>query len=206
VRTVDGATRPRVLGAPALPGGLALPWRLAPLARLALVAPLVARLAPVARGVARALVARLARLGHPRSPRRRAVVARLALLVLFVLASPAAATHAPDHRFIVVGYVTDAAGQPVADAPVLVTRLKTGLQHRTRTERDGFYMVVVHIHDEDEGERLAVSARGVRGEVVARFDIYDKRVERGTRADIVGDHLVEDRRAFAETLRAYLAR
>lgn len=133
---------------------------------------------------------------------------RLGALLFGVVAlvTPAFATHAPDHRFVVLGYLTDAAGRPMADAAVVVTRVKTGLEYPTRTERDGFYLVVVHLHDEDDGDRLAVSAAGVRGQITARYDVRDRRIERGTRVDVRDGRLVEDRRAFAETLRAYLAR
>lgn len=130
-----------------------------------------------------------------------------AALVLLVLSTaPAGATHGPDHRFLVIGVVTDAEGRPLANAPVVVTRLKTGLAYPTRTEADGLYLVVVHLHDEDEGEALSVSANGVTGAVRARFDPSDKHVERGTRVDVRGREVREDRRALAETLRAYLAR
>lgn len=121
-------------------------------------------------------------------------------------AMPAAATHAPDHRFIVLGFVTDAQGQPLANVPVALTRVKTGLVYRARSERDGLYLIVVHIHDEDEGESLELAAHGVTGRIRARFDPRDRRVERGTRADVRGRDLVEDRASFAETLRAFLAR
>ena len=131
----------------------------------------------------------------------------LAALVLVVgLGAPAGATHAPDHRFIVVGFVTVGEGRGLANVPVVVTRVKTGLAYRTRTEKDGFYLVVVHLHDEDEGDRLTVGANGTSGEVVARYDVRDKKVERGTRVDIRPGGMVEDRQAFAETLRAFLAR
>ena len=128
------------------------------------------------------------------------------LASLLLVAVPAAATHAPDHRFVVLGYVADGAGRPVAATRVVVTRVKTGLEYPTRTEADGFYLVVVHLHDEDQGERLAIEAAGVRGEIRARFDVQDRKVERGTRVDVRGGELVENRRAFAETLRQYLAR
>lgn len=128
------------------------------------------------------------------------------ILTLAVLSWPAEATHLPDHRFLVLGFVTDAEGRPVAGARVVVTRLKTGLEHPTTTERDGFFLVVLHLHDEDEGERLGVDLRGVKGEVRARFDTRDKKVERGTRVDVRANRLVENRGAFAETLRAYLSR
>ena len=127
-------------------------------------------------------------------------------LVLVLASGTARATHAPDHRFIVLGYVTDVEGGPVARAHVVVTRVKTGYEYPTSTERDGFYLVILHLHDEDEGERLAIDVKGVKGEVRARFDARDKKVERGTRVDIKGDRLVETRSAFAETLRDYLSR
>jgi hypothetical protein len=123
-----------------------------------------------------------------------------------VVASPAVATHLPDHRFVVLGFVTDGEGRPLAGARVVVTRMKTGLEHPTTTERDGFYLVVLHLHDENEGERLALDAKGVKGEVRVRFDVRDKKVERGTRVDVRADRLVEKRAAFAETLRNYLSR
>jgi hypothetical protein len=135
----------------------------------------------------------------------RAVVSMLAFALVLV-GGPARATHLPDHRFLVLGFVTDTEGRPVAAARVLVTRLRTGYEYPTSTERDGFYLVILHLHDEDEGERLAIDAKGVKGEIRARFDTRDKKVERGTRVDVRGDRLVETRSAFAETLRNYLSR
>jgi len=138
---------------------------------------------------------------------RRSVLPILALALDLILASPpAGATHLPDHRFLVVGFVTDGEGRPIAGARVVVTRLKTGLEYPTTTERDGFYLVVLHLHDENEGERLGFDAKGVKGELRARFDTRDKKVERGTRVDVRADRLVENRSAFAETLRSYLSR
>ena len=135
----------------------------------------------------------------------RSVLSMLALAVV-AGALPADATHLPDHRFLVLGFVTDGEGRPVAGARVVVTRLKTGLEHPTTTERDGFYIVVLHLHDENQGEPLGLDAKGVKGEVRARFDPHDKKVERGTRVDVRADRLVENRSAFAETLRSYLSR
>jgi hypothetical protein len=137
----------------------------------------------------------------------RAALPSLALVLALVLAGPSAdATHLPDHRFLVLGFVTDAEDRPIAGVRVVVTRLKTGLEYPTTTEGDGFYLVVLHLHDESEGERLALDAMGVRGELRARFDTRDKKVERGTRVDVRANRLVENRSAFAETLRSYLSR
>jgi hypothetical protein len=136
--------------------------------------------------------------------RRRATIA--GLLAALLAAGPAGATHLPDHRFIVLGYVTNAEGRGLPNERVTARRRLTGLAYQARTERDGFYLVVLHMHDEDEGDRLTISATGVTGQIVARYDVTDKKVERGTRVDIRPGGLVEDQTAFAETLRAFIAR
>jgi hypothetical protein len=140
------------------------------------------------------------------TPLARPAVLLCALAALVAAPVAAGATHLPDHRFLVLGYVTDADGRPVAGARVVVTRLRTGLEYPTKTERDGFYLVVLHLHDENLGEALGIDAKGIKGEVRARFDVTDKKVERGTRVDVRNGRLVENRSAFAETLRAYLSR
>jgi hypothetical protein len=126
--------------------------------------------------------------------------------LVFLIPGPAGGTHLPDHRFILLGYVHDDDGKPLADAPVVVTRIKTGLDHSARTEKDGFYLVVVHLHDQDEGERLRLRGRGASLEVRARFDVSQNKVERGTRVDFRSGVWREDRGRFAETLRAFIAR
>ena len=130
----------------------------------------------------------------------------LILLAVVLAGGAARATHLPDHRFLVLGFVTDAEGRPVSGTRVVVTRLRTGYEYPTSTERDGFYLVILHLHDEDEGERLSFDGKGVKGEFRARFDVSDKKLERGTRVDVRGDRLVETRSAFAQTLREYLSR
>ena len=87
-----------------------------------------------------------------------------------------------------------------------MTRLKTGLRYAAPTEADGFYLVVVHLHDGDEGEPLLVEVSGARLEIRARFEVGNPRVERGTRVDFRGAVPREDRPAFAQTLRDWLAR
>jgi len=137
---------------------------------------------------------------------RRAWLAALLLATVSPLAGPVAATHLPDHRFLVLGYVTGLDGRPLAGVPVVVTRLKTGLEHKTSTEADGFYFVVLHLHDEDLGEPVRIRAGTAVGEVRVHVDVANRKVERGTRVDFRDGRMAEDRRAFAATLRAYLAR
>jgi hypothetical protein len=102
--------------------------------------------------------------------------------------------------------VTNAEGRGLSGERVTVRRRLTGLGYQARTEADGFYLVVLHMHDEDEGDRLTIGAIGVTGQIVARYDVTDKKVERGTRVDIRPGGLVEDQPAFAATLRAFIAR
>lgn len=120
--------------------------------------------------------------------------------------TPALATHEPDHRYVVLGYVKDGAGRPLAGATVRVVRARTGLAYPARTDGEGFYLVVVHLHDEDLGEILTVSAAGASAKITATFDPRDKRVERGTRVDIEGGRVVERRALFATTLKEVLDR
>lgn len=133
---------------------------------------------------------------------------RRGVLLLALLAWPAIAfaTHEPDHRYIVLGYVRDGAGKPLAGVEVRVVRERTGLAYPARTDGEGFYLVIVHLHDEDQGDALAVSTQGSRGRIVATFDPQDTRVERGTRVDIEGGRVVERRALFAKTLKEYLDR
>ena len=137
---------------------------------------------------------------------RRSWLAAPLLIAVGLRPRPVVATHLPDHRFLLLGYLSGANGQPLAGVPVLVTRLKTGLEYRTRTEPDGFYFVVLHLHDEDLGETVRIRAGTAVGEVRVHFDVANRKVERGTRADFRDGRMTEDRRAFAETLRVYLAR
>lgn len=145
--------------------------------------------------------------GPERSGSRTTALAALVMVGL-VTGHPSltVATHAPDHRFVVLGYVLDEQGQPRRGVPVVVTRLKTGLRYPTRSGPDGFYLVVVHLHDEDVGEPLAVETPGARGEITVRFDPGDPRSERGTRVDVRGARVLEEAAAFGATLRAILDR
>lgn len=71
------------------------------------------------------------------------------MAALLLLAAPSEATHQVDHRYLVLGYVRDATRGPVARATVRVVREKTGLAYETETNAEGFYLVTVHLHDED---------------------------------------------------------
>jgi hypothetical protein len=130
----------------------------------------------------------------------------MALVGAVVLARPAEATHAADHRYVVLGYVQDTAGRPIADREVTVRRETTGLVYRTWTGSDGLFVLVVHVHDDDLLDRLLVRTTGAALPIEARFNPLEARVERGTRIDFTGDRGVERQEQFARTLEDYLKR
>jgi len=85
-------------------------------------------------------------------------------LLLAVLApwSTLEATHADDHRYVVLGYRPLDRQSPVVGARAKVIREKTGYAYKALTDRDGFDIAVVHLRDEDNGDMLHVTGRPAR--------------------------------------------
>jgi len=121
-----------------------------------------------------------------------------------LLASPGEATHEVDHRYLVLGYVRDGAGRPLPRLPVRVVREKTGLAYQAESDAEGFYLVVVHFHDEDLGDSLLVTAGPATIRVRASFEPRDAKTHRGTRIDFSGGRAWERREDFVWTLRENL--
>lgn len=130
----------------------------------------------------------------------------LSAAALLALTSVAEATHEVNHRYGVLGYVRDGAGRPVSGSQVRVTREKTGLVYRGRTDADGFYVVIAHLHDEDLLDPLQVTAGRTTVRIEARFNPLNVRTERGTRIDFASNRAVEQPEMFAQTLDEYLKR
>jgi hypothetical protein len=128
----------------------------------------------------------------------------LAALVLVALGGSAEATHAVDHRYVVLGYVRDEAGRGVTGTPVRVVREKTGLISRAETDTEGFYVAIVHLHDEDVLDALRASAGRVAIRVDARFNPLDAVTPRGTRIDFNPREAIEDQASFLKILDRYL--
>jgi len=138
-------------------------------------------------------------------PKMRRGLRLFSLLAILGFAATSAAEHEPDHRYLVIGYVRDGAGNPAGRVEVRAIREKTGMEQRARTDRDGFYLLVVHLHSEDLGDSIAVSANGTSLRVTAQFDPLDLTNHRGTRVDFPGNEARELAELFPETLRLYLA-
>lgn len=136
----------------------------------------------------------------------RAAVGAAAVALTLSVAIPVEATHEVDHRYVVLGYVRDAAGRPLARAVVRVVREKTGLAYEAETDGDGFYLVILHLHDEDVLEALGVGVGRATLRVEARFNPLDSRTPRGTNVDFHGGVARERPETFAAALERYVNR
>ena len=133
---------------------------------------------------------------------------RLALAAAAILAhsATAEATHQVDFRYVVLGYVKDAQGQPLHDVEVRLIRDKTGLIYYGDTDAKGFYVILARLGDESLGETLTIEIDEARARITVRFDPQNHDDERGTRVDLAGDTLIERSAWFRPTLVQYLER
>jgi hypothetical protein len=121
------------------------------------------------------------------------------------LPRPVRAEHQVEYRYIVLGYVTDAENRGRRGVRVELLREKTGFSYLGETDTEGFYLIVARLGDESAGETLRLRAEAQATTLIARFDPADHTTERGTRVDFTGPRPVESPRAFAGTLKRYLA-
>ena len=135
------------------------------------------------------------------SPTVAAVVA-MALVLSF--AARVEATHEVDHRYVILGSVRDATGRPLARTVVRAVREKTGLAYEAETDGDGFYLVILHLHDEDVLDPLRVAVGRATLRVEARFNPLDPQTPRGTRVDFGGGVARERPEEFAAALARYV--
>jgi len=86
----------------------------------------------------------------------------------------------------VYGFVRDKSGKPVPDLPVTAQPLKPGREgHTVKTNKEGYYEIFLHIHNEDVGTKIAVSANNVKKEITANYNPDDKVTKRQTAVDLV---------------------
>lgn len=131
-------------------------------------------------------------------------MARAAALVLtlaWVLAGvPAGAEHEVYYRYLVLGFVKDARGKPVAGRQVELVRDKTGFSYVGETDDKGFYLIIARLGDESAGEPLTLRLGRARTKLTARFDPANHTDDRGTRVDLEGVKFVERTAWFRSTL------
>jgi mono/diheme cytochrome c family protein len=91
-----------------------------------------------------------------------------------------------EHGFIVYGYVRDGSGKPLANMEVQATPSKEHAHPGTaKTNEQGYYEIFLHLHNEDSGTRITVSAKGNQKDVVANYDPNDKVTKRQASVDLV---------------------
>jgi mono/diheme cytochrome c family protein len=111
---------------------------------------------------------------------------------LSTLKNPAVETPKPvfvktkvEHGFIVYGYVRTPAGTPVPNVEVVAKPLKPDAHAaRGKTNQEGYYELFLHLHNEDNGTKIAVSAGTAQKEVVANYDPNDKVTKRQAAVDL----------------------
>lgn len=107
----------------------------------------------------------------------------LLLTILMMLPSPAGATHEAEHRFTVSGYVMDDHGKPVSGERVIVVDKRLDQANTTFTDKEGYYEALLHIHDTDVGDEIAVMAGEKQKTIRADFNPEDHKTERKVRVD-----------------------
>ncbi len=112
---------------------------------------------------------------------------------LSTLKDPAADTPRPvfvrsnvEHGFTVFGYVHDVSGKGVAGVTVLaMPKVKGGHAASGKTNDGGYYEIFLHMHNENAGATVAVSARGVTKNFVADYDSGDTTTRRQQSVDLI---------------------
>ncbi len=91
-----------------------------------------------------------------------------------------------EHGFIVFGYVRDAAGKPVPGIEVhVMPKKKGGHDAKGKTNVSGYYEIFMHMHNEDVGVTVSVSAQNSTKEFVTEYDPNDKVTKRQKSLDLV---------------------
>lgn len=107
-------------------------------------------------------------------------------ILIFFLApfspKPAFATHEVNHRYVVTGYVRDASGNPLPGLNIVLEH-KGGEKKSATTDRGGYYEVLFHLHDENAGDEILVTAGSETKKLVVAFDPKDHVTYRTGRVD-----------------------
>jgi len=112
----------------------------------------------------------------------RLVAGFLLLLASLGYVWDANATHEADHRYVLSGYVRDSVGLPIPGAK-LVLEHKGGEKKSIKTNEEGYYEVLFHLHNSNLGDEIILKY----GETVKKhkvsFDPKDKFTNRGVSID-----------------------
>ena len=116
-----------------------------------------------------------------RQPRRLAIKNPWNFLILLALGSmlvaPVYAEHEVDHRYEVEGYILDGSGEPVAATSVTI-RIQNDIIGSAETAGDGYYSIRAHLHDENLGQQLTITAGGQKFQTRVTFRRGDTSTQR----------------------------
>ena len=105
------------------------------------------------------------------------------------LVAVAQAMHQIDHRFTIYGTVRDGRtfpGKFLADQEIVVRDAQTKeVLQQGRSNAQGKFALVLHLHNSDHGKHLSVHVDGVEKSVVVTFDPVNADTARRTRLDFV---------------------
>jgi hypothetical protein len=94
------------------------------------------------------------------------------------LTAPAVAEHEMDHRFVVEGYVCGTDGKPKADVEVVARDTRASIGKADYTDSSGHYRIQLHLHNDNAGDPVVVSAGEQEQKIRAQFDPKDLTTER----------------------------
>ncbi len=111
---------------------------------------------------------------------------------LSTLKNPAVETPQPvfvkttvEHGFTVYGHVHDLTGKPSAGVEVRATPMKKHAHPgKATSNKEGYYEIFLHLHNEDTGTKITVTAGGPEKEIVATYDPSDKVTKRQAAVDL----------------------
>lgn len=101
--------------------------------------------------------------------------------------------HEVDHRFTVSGRVCSATGEPIAGTKVIVKDTKASLGESAETDGDGAFKIVLHLHNENQGDPLIVKALDFEQQSQVDFDPGDVATERMVTVNLGGACVQESR-------------
>ncbi|MHB8482992.1 MAG: carboxypeptidase-like regulatory domain-containing protein [Nitrospiria bacterium] len=93
-------------------------------------------------------------------------------------------THETDHRFTVYGIVKDSAGIFQPNVKVMVSDILTGEGNTVFTDQNGYYEVLLHLHNNNLGDEIKITAGKEVKSIKASFNPEDRKTERKAEVDV----------------------
>ncbi|MGH7230745.1 MAG: hypothetical protein ACREJU_05215 [Nitrospiraceae bacterium] len=102
------------------------------------------------------------------------------------------AEHEIDHRFIVEGFVCGSDGKAISETEVMVKDTRVSVGKMGYTDNRGHYKVTLHLHNDNQGDPILVTAKDQEQRTTATFDPKDLRVERKVTVNFGSGCVTED--------------